>query len=42
MSTLSIAEQQIIEIAKALLVNAKIIAMDEPTVTFFKRSWKVV
>ena len=32
-STLSIAEQQMVEIAKALLVNAKIIVMDEPTAT---------
>jgi rhamnose transport system ATP-binding protein len=31
MGALSVAEQQIVEIAKALSVNAKIIIMDEPT-----------
>ncbi len=31
MGTLSVAEQQIVEIAKALSTNAKIIIMDEPT-----------
>ena len=30
-STLSIAQQQMVEIAKALLVDAKVIIMDEPT-----------
>ena len=31
--TLSIAQQQMVEIAKALLLNAKVIVMDEPTDT---------
>lgn len=30
-STLAIAEQQLVEIAKALLLNAKVLVMDEPT-----------
>lgn len=30
-STLSIAEQQLVEIAKALLLDAKVLVMDEPT-----------
>ncbi len=32
-STLSVAEQQIVEIAKALSVNAQILVMDEPSAT---------
>ncbi|MGI6668187.1 MAG: sugar ABC transporter ATP-binding protein [Acetivibrionales bacterium] len=37
MGTLSIAQQQIVEIAKALSTNAKIIIMDEPTAALTKR-----
>jgi len=36
MGALSVAEQQIVEIAKALSVNAKIIIMDEPTAALTK------
>ncbi|MCK5862634.1 MAG: sugar ABC transporter ATP-binding protein [Candidatus Hydrogenedentes bacterium] len=32
-STLSVAEQQVVEIAKALSVNARILVMDEPSAT---------
>ena len=32
-STLSIAEQQLVEIAKALAIDAKLVIMDEPTAT---------
>ncbi len=32
-STLSVAEQQLVEIAKALAINAKLVIMDEPTAT---------
>ena len=37
MGALSIAQQQIVEIAKALSTNAKIIIMDEPTAALTKR-----
>ncbi len=37
MSSLSVAQQQIVEIAKALSTNAKIIIMDEPTAALTKR-----
>nr|MBO2493863.1 D-xylose ABC transporter ATP-binding protein [Clostridia bacterium]PZN09632.1 MAG: D-xylose ABC transporter ATP-binding protein [Caldicoprobacter oshimai] len=37
MGSLSIAQQQIVEIAKALSTNAKIIIMDEPTAALTKR-----
>lgn len=37
MGTLSIAQQQIVEIAKALSTHAKIIIMDEPTAALTKR-----
>lgn len=37
MGALSVAEQQIVEIAKALSMNAKIIIMDEPTAALTKR-----
>ncbi|WP_419872801.1 sugar ABC transporter ATP-binding protein [Candidatus Pristimantibacillus sp. PTI5] len=37
MGALSVAEQQIVEIAKALSVNAKIIIMDEPTAALTTR-----
>jgi len=37
MGALSVAEQQIVEIAKALSVDAKIIIMDEPTAALTKR-----
>ena len=37
MSGLSVAQQQIIEIAKALSVNARIVIMDEPTAPLTKR-----
>ena len=37
MGTLSVAQQQIVEIAKALSTNAKIIIMDEPTAALTKR-----
>lgn len=37
MGTLSIAQQQIVEIAKALSTNARIIIMDEPTAALTKR-----
>ena len=33
MSTLSVADQQRVEIAKALAVDAKVVIMDEPTAT---------
>ncbi len=36
-STLSIAEQQLVEIARALHVNAKILVMDEPTTALSSR-----
>lgn len=35
--TLSIAEQQLVEIAKALSVDAKVIVLDEPTATLTRR-----
>ena len=37
MSSLSVAQQQIVEIAKALSVNARIIIMDEPTAALSNR-----
>lgn len=37
MGSLSVAQQQIVEIAKALSANAKIIIMDEPTAALTKR-----
>ncbi|WP_099466721.1 sugar ABC transporter ATP-binding protein [Konateibacter massiliensis] len=37
MGTLSVAQQQMVEIAKALSMNAKIIIMDEPTASLTKR-----
>lgn len=37
MGTLSVAQQQIVEIAKALSVNARIIIMDEPTAALSNR-----
>lgn len=37
MGTLSVAQQQIVEIAKALSVNAKVIIMDEPTAALSNR-----
>ncbi|MDK2789448.1 MAG: rhamnose transport system ATP-binding protein [Epulopiscium sp.] len=37
MGALSVAQQQIVEIAKALSANAKIIIMDEPTAALTKR-----
>ena len=37
MGTLSVAQQQIVEIAKALSTNAKIIIMDEPTAALTKK-----
>jgi len=37
MSTLSVAQQQIVEIAKALSANARIIIMDEPTAALSNR-----
>ncbi|OXM15879.1 sugar ABC transporter ATP-binding protein [Paenibacillus herberti] len=37
MGSLSVAQQQIVEIAKALSVDAKIIIMDEPTAALTKR-----
>ncbi len=37
MGTLSVAQQQIVEIAKALSMKAKIIIMDEPTAALTKR-----
>lgn len=37
MGSLSVAEQQMVEIAKALSVDAKIIIMDEPTAALSKR-----
>jgi rhamnose transport system ATP-binding protein len=37
MGTLSVAQQQIVEIAKALSVNARIIIMDEPTAPLSNR-----
>ena len=37
MGSLSVAQQQMVEIAKALSMNAKIIIMDEPTAALTKR-----
>jgi rhamnose transport system ATP-binding protein len=37
MGSLSVAQQQIVEIAKALSVNAKVIIMDEPTAALSNR-----
>lgn len=37
MGTLSVAQQQMVEIAKALSMNARIIIMDEPTAALTKR-----
>lgn len=37
MGTLSVAQQQLVEIAKALSANARIIIMDEPTAALTKR-----
>lgn len=37
MGALSVAQQQIVEIAKALSINAKIIIMDEPTAALTKK-----
>jgi len=37
MGALSVAQQQIVEIAKALSINARIIIMDEPTAALTKR-----
>ena len=37
MGNLSVAQQQIVEIAKALSTNARIIIMDEPTAPLTKR-----
>ena len=37
MGALSVAQQQIVEIAKALSINARIIIMDEPTAALSKR-----
>lgn len=37
MGTLSVAQQQMVEIAKALSVNAKVIIMDEPTAALTNR-----
>ncbi len=37
MGNLSVAQQQIVEIAKALSINARIIIMDEPTAALSKR-----
>lgn len=37
MNTLSVAQQQVVEIAKALSMNAKVIIMDEPTAALSNR-----
>ena len=37
MGNLTVAEQQIVEIAKAISTNAKIIIMDEPTAALSKK-----
>ena len=37
MGTLSVAQQQMVEIAKALSTNAKIVILDEPTAALTKR-----
>jgi ribose transport system ATP-binding protein len=36
-SSLSVAEQQLVEIAKALAINAKVLILDEPTATLTER-----
>ena len=40
MGNLTVAEQQIVEIAKAISTNAKIIIMDEPTAALSKREFE--
>ena len=42
MNTLSIGQQQMIEIAKALMVDAKVIIMDEPTAALTQSETKVL
>ncbi|RDU22238.1 sugar ABC transporter ATP-binding protein [Anaerosacchariphilus polymeriproducens] len=41
-SELSIAQQQVVEIAKALTVNAKILVMDEPTASLTEKEVKML
>ena len=42
MEELSVGQQQMVEIAKALMVNAKVIIMDEPTAALTQSETRVL